>query len=130
MSRFPDDVLYSEQHLWLRLSDGRDVRVGATEYLLEATGTIIHVGSPIVGSRVEAGDACGELVSPAASTPLVAPLSGVVTAVNHSLVEQPELLHSSTYDRAWLFEIEVDADVLANELPLLDAEGYESLVEN
>ena len=128
MSCFPEDVKYSMQHLWLRLSDGRDVRVGATDHWLESLGTIMHIDLPTVGSVVQAGDKIGELVGPAASEVLIAPISGIVTATNSRVCDEPDLARSEPYGSGWLFEVEIAAETETAELPLLDAQGYAELV--
>lgn len=129
MSRFPEDVKYSMQHLWLRLSDGRDVRVGVTDHWTEHLGILVHIELPQVGTVVQAGDQLGELVGPTASEPIVAPVSGTISATNQMLVEQPETARTEAYGDGWLFEVELPEDHEPGELPLLDAAGYEELVQ-
>ncbi|MGA4507547.1 glycine cleavage system protein H [Propionibacteriaceae bacterium G1746] len=128
MSRFPDDVSYSLQHLWVRGSDGSDLRVGATDYWVEALAQVVHVSLPTVGVALQAGDECGELVAPVASEPIIAPVNGVVTAVNTALESQPELVRRDPYGEGWLFEVELGGDQLHVEAPLMDSDGYESHV--
>lgn len=128
MSRFPDDVKYSLQHLWVRLGDGREVRVGGTDHWVQAAGTVVHVGLPVVGVAVLAGDQCGELVGPTDTEPVIAPVDGVVTTVNDALSDQPELLGTDPYGAGWLFEVELPEDAVTGELPLMDAEGYANYV--
>ena len=127
MSRFPDDVKYSLHHLWVRLGDGRELRVGGTDYLVESAGSVVHVSLPTVGAALQAGDACGELVGPSGSQEIIAPVTGVVTAVNHALSDQPEAVREDPYGSGWLFEQEL-GEVERSSLPLMDADGYESFV--
>ena len=127
MSRFPDDVKYSLHHLWVRLGDGRALRVGATDYLVESIGSVVHVSLPTVGAALQAGDECGELVGPTSSETVIAPVTGVVTAVNQALGEQPEAVRQHPFDIGWLFELELDESE-RDQLRLMDAEGYESFV--
>lgn len=128
MSRFPDDVKYSMQHLWVRMGDGRELRVGATDYLAESHGPVVHVSLPTVGAALQAGDECGELVGPSNTEAIIAPVTGIVTAVNHALAEQPESVREGPYGSGWLFELELGEVEAGHELPLMDAEGYETFV--
>lgn len=128
MSRFPDDVRYSMQHLWVRLGDGRELRVGGTDYWVESAGSVIHVSLPTVGAALRAGDECGELLGPNLVEAVVAPVSGIVTAVNQALAEQPELVRTDPYGAGWLFELELDEAASSAGLALMDAEGYEDYV--
>lgn len=127
MSRFPDDVKYSPHHLWVRLGDGRSLRVGATDYLVESSGSVVHVSLPTVGADLRAGDACGELVGPSGSEAIIAPVTGVVTAVNQTLSDQPESVRQDPYHSGWLFEQELAA-VEHGSVALMDADGYEVFV--
>ncbi|MGA4668351.1 glycine cleavage system protein H [Propionibacteriaceae bacterium Y1923] len=119
---------YSMQHLWVRLGDGRELRVGGTDYWAETAGTVIHVSLPTVGAALRAGDECGELVGPNSSETVVAPVTGIVTAVNEALGSQPELVRADPYGAGWLFDVELAPTELVGELPLMDAEGYENFV--
>lgn len=128
MSRFPDDVSYTRDHLWLRLNDGRQVRVGVTDEWTRSLGTVVHADLPPVGSEILRGDQVGQLVGPTESEPLVSPLSGVVAAINQPVCEQPDLVRTDCYDGGWIFEVEVPEDFDRSTLELLDAAGYEELV--
>jgi glycine cleavage system H protein len=52
------------------------------------------------------------------------PCAGIVTAVNESLLDTPELINQDPYDEGWLIEIEVEE--LDSEL--LNSAEYEDLV--
>lgn len=128
MSRFPDDVSYTRDHLWLRLNDGRQVRVGVTDEWTRSLGIVVHADLPPVGSEILRGDHVGQLVGPTGTEPLVSPLSGVVAAINQSVSEQPDLIRSDPYDAGWIFEVEVPEGFDRSTLALLDAASYEDLV--
>jgi glycine cleavage system H protein len=120
----PEDLKYTAEHEWVRL-DGAEpgtVRVGITDYAQEALGDIVYVSLPEVGSRLEAGQACGEVESTKSVSDIYAPLSGEVTARNEALDGAPELVNSDPYGEGWMFELRLaDAGQAAG---LLDAAGY------
>ncbi len=126
MSDVPDDLKYTAEHEWVRISEGSNtVRVGITDYAQEALGDVVYVSLPEVGATIEKGAAVGEIESTKSVSDLYAPLTGTVTARNEALDNQPELINSEPYGDGWILEIETsETDELAG---LLDAASYGTL---
>ena len=120
MSEFPEDLRYTVDHEWVRLS-GDLARVGITGYAQEALGDIVFVSLPEVGATVSAGAVCGEVESTKSVSDLIAPLSGTVATRNEALDATPELVNSDPYGQGWMFEIEVDPAAVDQ---LLTAQQY------
>ena len=93
MTSGPDGVLFSRDHLWVRITDGT-ARVGLTDFAQETLGDIVDISVPDANYRVTAGQACGDIESTKSVNDLVAPVSGVVTAINTDLDERPELVNT------------------------------------
>ena len=128
MSNIPDDLKYTAEHEWVRLSesDGKQVaRIGITDYAQAALGEIVYVSLPAVGSALSAGAAFGEVESTKSVSDLFAPLAGTVTTRNETLDDQPELINSDPYGEGWIVEIEVADGAGIDEL--LDAATYATL---
>lgn len=128
MSNIPDDLKYTAEHEWVRLSesDGKQVaRIGITDYAQAALGEIVYVSLPAVGSALSAGAAFGEVESTKSVSDLFAPLAGSVTTRNETLDDQPELINSDPYGAGWIIEIEVADGAGVEEL--LDAATYATL---
>ena len=122
----PEDLLYTEEHEWVRRGDdpGESVRIGITDFAQDQLGDIVYVSLPEVGAEIAAGDAVGELESTKSVSDVYAPLQGVVSAVNEALDAQPELVNSDPYGEGWLFELRpADSGALES---LLDAATYEA----
>jgi glycine cleavage system H protein len=83
--------------------------MGITDFAQAALGDIVYVQMPKVGDRVIADAVCGEVESTKSVSEIFAPLSGVVVAVNESLVSAPELINSDPYGTGWLVDIEVSS---------------------
>lgn len=128
MAEYPEDLRYSTDHEWVRLGNESVVRIGVTEYATEQLGDIVYVQLPEVGESVTAGDACGELESTKSTSDLLAPLTGVIAAVNDAVAEAPETINTDPYGDGWLFEIEVGSDEELGEL--LDADAYAEHVDS
>lgn len=119
---FPEDLKYTTDHEWVRVTADDTVRFGITHYAQDALGDIVYVSLPEVGADVTAGDACGEVESTKSVSDLFAPVSGTVTARNDALTATPELVNADPYAEGWMVEVRVTdpAQVSA----LLDAAGY------
>jgi glycine cleavage system H protein len=126
MAEVPDDLKYTAEHEWVRVSEGSGaVRIGITDYAQSALGDVVYVSLPEVGAQVGAGAAFGEVESTKSVSDLYAPLAGVVTARNEQLQETPELINSDPYGAGWIVELEPSdaADLEA----LLDPGAYGTL---
>jgi len=122
---YPDDLLYTSEHEWLRRPGDAEgsVRVGITHFAQDALGDIVYVSLPEVGQSVEAGSTCGELESTKSVSDVYAPVTGEVVARNDSLDATPELVNNDPYGGGWLFEV-VPSD--PSQLDgLLDSATYE-----
>ena len=104
---YPDDLLYTSEHEWLRRPGEAEgsVRVGITHYAQDALGDIVYVSLPDVGASIDAGSTCGELESTKSVSDIYAPVSGEVVARNDSLDAIPELVNNDPYGGGWLFEV-------------------------
>ncbi len=123
---YPEDLKYTPEHEWVKAGEG-PVRVGITDFAQDALGDIVYVQLPEVGSKVRAGDACGELESTKSVSDLFAPVNGTVTAVNEALADQPDLVNTDPYGEGWLLDIDVE-DVEEVEA-LMDAETYQGQLD-
>jgi glycine cleavage system H protein len=124
---YPEDLKYTAEHEWVKADGEAPVRVGITDFAQDALGDIVYVQLPEVGSKVRAGDACGELESTKSVSDLFAPVNGTVTGVNEALADQPDLVNSDPYGEGWLLDIDVeDAEEVA---ALMDAETYQGQLD-
>ncbi len=99
----PGDRSYTEEHEWA-LEQGGKVKVGISDYAQDQLGDIVFVEMPEVGEEFEAGDEFASLESVKAVSELYLPVSGIITAVNDALEEEPELLNQEPYEN-WIVEV-------------------------
>jgi glycine cleavage system H protein len=124
---YPEDLRYTAEHEWVRVSDGGNVRIGITHYAQDSLGDIVYVSAPPVGESVSGGDTCGEVESTKSVSDIYAPVTGEVIARNDALDSSPELMNSDPYGDGWLIEIRpTDAGAVD---ALLTAAAYRELVE-
>ena len=127
MSDVPPDLHYTPEHEWVRTTGTDTVRVGITDFAQSALGDVVFVQLPDLDSEVAAGASFGEVESTKSVSEIYAPISGVITARNDGLVDQPDLINTDPYGEGWLVEMEpADQESVT---ALLDAAGYRSLTE-
>jgi glycine cleavage system H protein len=124
---YPDDLRYTVEHEWVRVSDSGTVVFGITHFAQDALGDIVYVSLPAVGSRVSAGAACGEVESTKSVSDIYAPVSGEVVATNVDLDGRPEVLNSDPYLAGWMVEVRPDDVAVVDQL--LSAAAYRDLIE-
>jgi glycine cleavage system H protein len=97
-------VKVSEEHIWVAEED-QHLSLGLTNYRQSELGQILSVELPGIGENVEKGEPFAELESVATVSELIAPVSGMVLAVNADLETQPSLINEDPYREGWLIEI-------------------------
>ena len=122
---FPDDLRYTQEHEWLRL-EGNEALVGITDFAQDALGDVVFVELPSIGATFASGQAFGVVESNKTVSDLFAPVAGRVTAVNHGLRDEPELVNNDPYGTGWMIRLVVTDREQVNRL--LDAEAYRTFV--
>lgn len=80
----PKDLLYTEEHEWVKADDGSYV-IGITDFAQDQLGDIVFVELPEVGDTVTKGDSIGSIESVKTVSDFYAPVTGKVVAVNETL---------------------------------------------
>ncbi|MBF0197173.1 MAG: glycine cleavage system protein GcvH [Planctomycetes bacterium] len=120
----PDNLLFTEEHEWLRVSDEHDYAyIGISDFAQEQLGEIVYVELPEVGDSISAGDEFGSIESVKASSELYSAISGEVIEVNASLADTPEMVNQSPYDDGWMIKVKLDD--FSETHGLMDSEAYE-----
>jgi glycine cleavage system H protein len=124
----PEELHYTPEHEWVAIT-GSTASVGITDHAQNALGDVVYVSVPAPGSKVTAGEPCGEVESTKSVSDLYSPVDGEVTEVNPEIEENPGLINSDPYGAGWLFKVALPA--ADSELPpgLLSAAEYEDLIK-
>jgi len=114
---FPDDRYYDpEEHLWVKVDDGR-VTIGIDELGRWAAGTVSYVDLHRVGKRiVRRGGAFGTLEANEFVGALRSPIRGTIVSTNAALSDEPRAVNEDPYGRGWFVVIEpsnLDEDLTA-----------------
>ena len=123
----PANLKYTESHEWVRPEDDGTVTIGVTEHAQELLGDMVFIELPQVGRKLALKEECAVAESVKAAADVYAPIAGEVTAVNPELEAEPEKINQDAH-AAWLFKLKPDN--IADLDNLLDAAGYEELLEN
>ena len=121
--KHPNDLLYSEDHEWVRRQADGLCRIGITSFAQDELGEVVFVELPEVGRKFAAGDELGTIESVKAVAEIYSPVTGEVVAVNESLEEEPEKVNADVYGEGWLVEMRSSSETELAEL--MDAEAYE-----
>lgn len=120
----PKDRLFSEEHEWVKMD--KETFMGISDHAQAALGDVVYVELPSVGSVIKKGAAIGVVESVKAVSDIYAPLSGKVVAVNHKVIEHPEVINQDPYGDGWLLKIEPSNDQESKSL--LSPDDYENLL--
>jgi glycine cleavage system H protein len=107
MKVFPEDVLYSFEHIWVRV-DGYMATIGITDYVQERLGDILSVEFLEADTYVERDETFGSIESVKEVVDLIAPVSGTIVVVNEDITDDSDIINRDPYDTGWLIIIEMD----------------------
>lgn len=117
-----EGFLFNENDCWAYVV-GNIARVGVADYVQHSLLDIIFFTPPNVGDEVEQFGELGQVESGKAVFEVVSPVSGKVIKVNDALINAPELINQSPYEKGWIAEIELSNFEEDKEF-LLDYEDY------
>ena len=125
MSKIEEGLYYSESHEFVRV-EGDEAYIGITDYVQHELGNVVYVDMPDVDDEFEAGEEFGAVESVKAASDLLAPVSGIVTAINEELEDTPELLNQDAF-AAWIIKVKLtNKDELSQ---LMDVQAYKAFTE-
>ena len=127
MAEIPGDLLYTEEHEYLKAAGEEGVYfVGVTDYAQGELGDVVYIELPEVGASFQKMDPFGNIEAVKAVSDLFCPVAGEVLDVNAGLDDDPAVVNSDPYGEGWIIKIRVQKpDQIAG---LMDAAAYASLL--
>ena len=116
-----DNLLYTEDHEWLRVENNK-VYIGITDFAQSELGDIIFVELPSIDDNVDSGGTIGTIEAVKTVADVYTPVKGKIIEINENIVDQPELINSSPYNDGWIACIEFDVSI--DEVKTLSFEEY------
>ena len=124
MSDMPADLLYTEEHEYLKKAGEAGVYIiGVTDYAQGELGDVVFVELPSVGDAFKKMDVFGTVEAVKAVSDLYCPVSGEIVAVNDALANDPGLVNSDPYGQGWMIKLRVSEESELDQL--LGAQEYE-----
>jgi len=124
---FPDELYYTEDHEWLRLSDdGSTATVGITDFAQGELGDIVFVEVEPDGTKLDQDEVFGTVEAVKTVSELYMPVSGTLASFNEDLEATPELVNDDPYGDGWMVTIELSAPEEVEEL--MSAQDYAAMV--
>jgi glycine cleavage system H protein len=125
MKSIPDDLLYSREHVWVRVEDDL-ATIGITDHAQEKLGEILSLDLPEADSYVDRDEPFGTIESAKAAVELISPVSGVVISVNEDITDEIGVINSDPNETGWMIIVDLDDPAELDEL--LDAKGYQEFL--
>lgn len=123
MAEIPGDLLYTEEHEYVKATADADVVViGITDYAQGELGDVVYIELPKVGTSFGPHDVFGTVEAVKAVSELFCPLAGEVVAVNERLDKEPALVNSDPYGDGWMIKLRLKS--AADRDALLGPEEY------
>ena len=104
----PAGILYDKNHSWSFMEKDGTVRVGIDDFLQHVTGAITRVVMKFPGEKVRKGEYVMSIIQNGKKLDIQSPVSGKIVARNERLNSDTGILHSSPYDKGWIYSIEPD----------------------
>ena len=124
---YPADLKFTKDHEWIR-AEGREARVGITDFAQKQLGDVVFLELPDVGRALKSHETFGTVESVKAVSELFAPLAGEVAEKNEGLVSAPEAINTDPYGQGWMIVVKLaDAGEVGG---LMDADAYRKFVES
>jgi len=120
------DLKFTKAHEWVRVQ-GDIATVGITDYAQSQLGDIVFIELPKAGEKIKKASQFGTIESTKAASELYAPISGEVTQINNDLVNNPQWINESAFDKGWMAKVKLED--FAELDSLLDESAYKELVD-
>ena len=125
MNKIEEGIYYSKSHEFVRV-EGDEAYIGITDYAQHELGNVVYVDMPNVDDELVAGEEFGAVESVKAASDLLAPVSGIVTAVNEDLEDKPEQINQDAF-ASWIIKVKLTNKDELNQL--MDMQAYKAFIE-
>ena len=123
----PSDLLYSNDHEWVRLEE--DIAtIGITDFAQQELGDIVYIEIETIGDNLQKEQVFGTVEAVKTVSDLFMPISGEVLEFNTALEDTPETVNNEPYDSGWIIKIKIDNPSQLEYL--LSAEQYKQLIQS
>ena len=116
--KIPNDLLYTEEHEWVRKVNDDEIIVGITDFAQSELSDVVFVELPDVGSAFGKMEPFGTIEAVKAVSELYTPVAGEVTEANDGLADDPAVVNRDPYGEGWMVKLRIsDPSELDDLLP-------------
>ncbi len=123
----PQDLLYTADHEWVKI-EGNIATIGITDYAQNQLGDIVFVEIETLDETLKKGEVLGTIEAVKTVSDMFSPISGVVTEVNESIEDAPDVINNDPYGNGWLAKVEMTNKTVDTDA-LLGYDAYTKLID-
>jgi len=101
----PGGLFFHRAHTWANLLFSGQIKVGVDDFFQRLFGRIDAITLPPIDLEIKQGQPIATIRQGGRTATLVAPVDGVVCAVNGEVAKTPGLLRRDPYTRGWLVAV-------------------------
>lgn len=117
-----EGILCSKTHEYICEKGGK-YSIGLTDYAIEQLGDIVFLELPDVGAEFVKGEVFATIESVKAASEIYMPIGGKIVEINDAVVNNPEILNESPFEKGWLVKVESET-AQADSIDLLEYDDY------
>ncbi|BBO89421.1 glycine cleavage system protein H [Desulfosarcina ovata] len=104
--RIPRGIYLHRGHAWLGMAAGGQVRIGLNDFAVRLLGPMDRIELPLMGKALTQDQEGITLHRGSLKAGLLSPVSGVVTAFNPEVGDNPQSLADDPYGKGWLLMVQ------------------------
>jgi len=125
----PQGYCFHLGHTWVMKEGTDDARVGVDNFVTNLMGKIDHIEVRGADRWVRQGQKLITLSCNGTSIDLLSPVEGVVTAVNHDVLQDPSLVMKDPYENGWIAMVK-SPDLKVNQRNLIQGSMVAPWMQN
>ncbi|MCK8600912.1 glycine cleavage system protein H [Desulfoferrobacter suflitae] len=104
--RLPESHFFHLGHSWARVEAGGRIRIGLDDFSMKLFGPADNLELPLTGEQIKFSEVGMAFKRGGKTASVLAPISGVVTAVNYETVKDPTIVKQEPYNDGWLMVLD------------------------
>lgn len=103
--RIPQGYYLHKGHTWVKMEEGKTVRIGLDDFALKVFGPLEHIAAPLIGKQVKQNSPQLIIKRGNQTASLLSPVSGVVTDINPKLREDAKPAGKNPFTDGWILRL-------------------------
>ncbi len=104
--RVPDGHFFHIGHSWARIENGGRIRIGMDDFSTRVFGKADKFDLPLTGEQIKFNEVGMAFKRSGHEAAVLAPVEGIVAAVNYQASREPGLVKEEPYNDGWLMVLE------------------------